>query len=497
MTAALRVLQIGAVAIVFAASTHVSYDLDRFLVPKELVLHLTAALAGVCAWRSIAISRRDLALLEFMALSVLSALFATNYWLAGRALAVSASAVMLFFVARAVRTAGRAPALLNALALGFVLAAATSLLQAYGVWLDLFTDNRAPGGTLGNRNFIAHAAAFGYPVVLLAALRARRGFLFGCAGLAIVTASLVLTRSRGAWLAFGAMLLVFVGMLIVRRDHGAWRRFIAAMLFAGVGVAAALLIPNTLRWRSDNPYLESLNRVANYQEGSGRGRLIQYQRSLIMAARHPFFGVAPGNWAVDYPEYAARRDPSLDPAEPGMTSNPWPSSDWVAFASERGFFAAVILGLFFLSLMKGAWRAADGVEAAALLAMVVAVGVAGAFDAVLLLGLPAFLVWATCGALSSSAPEEGGGLKFATPAILMLILFAFGGAFRSAAQLTSMELLAQGSPGRAARIDPANYRARLRLARSGPRKQRCTHAAAAHALYPEAGAARELSRACD
>src|SRR3954467_6081287 len=40
-------LQVGAIAVVFAASPTRAFDLDRFLAPKELVLHLTALLAGL------------------------------------------------------------------------------------------------------------------------------------------------------------------------------------------------------------------------------------------------------------------------------------------------------------------------------------------------------------------------------------------------------------------------------------------------------------------
>ena len=68
-----------------------------------------------------------------------------------------------------------------------------------------------------------------------------------------------------------------------------------ALLFAmmGAGVVAAMFVPNSLRWRSDNPYLESMRGVANFQEGSGAGRLVQYRRSLTLAVRNPLFGARP------------------------------------------------------------------------------------------------------------------------------------------------------------------------------------------------------------
>jgi hypothetical protein len=200
---ALVILQLTAVAVVLAVTTHRAFELDRFLIPKELVLHLgafAAALFAFHAFRTAVVTRLELLFLGYLLLGAISAGMATNGWLGFRSLAVSASALVLFRVAHVLTGAGLGRRLLTTLAVAVVLAAVTSLVQAYGVRLDVFAINRSPGGTLGNRNFVAHAAAFGLPVLLLAALRARRagGFLLGAAGIAIVTASLVLTRSRAA-----------------------------------------------------------------------------------------------------------------------------------------------------------------------------------------------------------------------------------------------------------------------------------------------------------
>src|SRR5882672_4460985 len=199
-------LQLGAIAVVFAASPTRAFDLDRFLAPKELVLHLTALLAGLFAIPAVRRSKGnwvDLALGGYLVLGVLSASFATNPWLAARAVALSGSALVLYWTARGLRVAERESALVNTVALAVVLAAVTSLLQAYGLESAIFSPNRAPGGTLGNRNFVAHAAAFGLPLVIVAGLRALRlsGILFASFGLSLVIAVLVLTRSRAAWLA--------------------------------------------------------------------------------------------------------------------------------------------------------------------------------------------------------------------------------------------------------------------------------------------------------
>jgi O-antigen ligase len=517
---ALRVLQLGAVVIMLAAVTWREFELDRFFVPKELVLHVTALLAAgalLRGARALRFTGVDVLLGGFLLLSVVSAVAATNGWLAMRAVAISISGVAVFWSARAVAAAGLARPLLSALALAVVVGTATSLLQAYGVRSDFFSINRAPGGTFGNRNFIAHLAAFGLPVVLFAALAARRwyGYLLGSAGAMLVVGSLVLTRSRAGWLAFGAVLLVLAVALILSRalrsDARTWARLVGLVALAGAGAVGAVLLPNVLQWRSDNPYLDSIRGVANYQEGSGAGRLVQYRRSMVMAQGAPVLGIGPGNWPVHYPEHAAPRDPSLSGSTPGTTSNPWPSSDWVAFVSERGVLATLLLMLVFISLAYGAFRrllATAEREAAlagtATVAVIAALLVAGLFDAVLLLAWPAFITWAALGALS---PAGTAGLPLPpavrTTAFALVVAAVAAGALRSTAQLTGMGIYAQRTDTawltRAARIDPGNYRIRVRLARPGtglPRAARCEHAHAAHALFPNAREARTLSRGC-
>jgi O-antigen ligase len=493
---ATRVLQIGAIAVVLVATTLNVFELDRFFVPKEIVLHVVAVIAAIATFRRMTFVRRvDSLLIIYLLLGVVSVAFATNKWLGIRALAISASSVLLFWSARVI---GRP--LLNALALAVVAASVTSLLQAYGADLIFFSDQRAPGGTLGNRNFVAHLAAFGLPLVLLATLRARR-FFFGAIGTAIVVASLVLTRSRAAWLAFAAVVVVFIiAMLIspiLRRDAATWKRLAAIVMFVAGGVAGALLIPNDLHWRSDNPYLESVKHVADYSEGSGRGRLVQYTHSLWLALRNPILGVGPGNWAVKYPIGVRRSDPSISDTDAGMTTNPWPSSDWVAYVAERGFVAAALIAIALLTIGLHAYfrlqEPDHALVACALLGTLAGALVTGMFDAVLLLAVPSFIVWSALGAMS-----EPGETSMRRAIVLAVIVIAAIGAARSTAQLVAMQMYAsrgdRASLANASRIDPGNFRLHLRLARSGPRRERCAHAAAAHALFPSSRAAADASR---
>lgn len=520
---ALRVLQAGAIAVVLAAATYKVFELDRFFIPKELTLHLTALLAGVlalAATRRAELTRGDLAFGGFLVLSGVSAALAQNPWAGTRAFAVSLSGLVLYWAARSLSRAGLGRPLLVALAIAGVLGCATALAQAYGVRVDLFSLNRAPGGTLGNRNFVAHLAAFMLPVLLLAGLRAWRWFGVALCGIGVAASAaiLVLTRSRAAWLAVIAVVGVMsVGWFLVpplRRHARSWVRLAVLLLFVGGGIAAAILLPNTLRWNSDNPYADTASGMVNYQEGSGRGRLIQWRNSVEMAVEQPLLGVGPGNWPVAYPRFAGPRDPSMDRGEPGTTSNPWPSSDWVAMLAERGFPAFVLLMLGFLALAGTAWRGMrhardedEGVTALALLATLAAVAVVGAFDAVLLLGLPSLLIWSSLGALSGGIPgrwELAVGAPLRILGVVVLLVVGGAAVARSAAQVGAMAVFDAGGGreayDRAARLDPGSYRIRLRAAQANTGRRNCEarreHALAARALLPEAHAARAIRTTC-
>src|SRR5664279_82452 len=203
---ALRVLQAGAVAIVLAAASYKLFELDRYFVPKELALHLTALaaiIACVQGARRLELTRVDTLLAVYLLLGLVSAVLADNHWAAARALGITFSGLVLFRAARATAAAGWRWQLLAALSSAIVLGCITSLLQTYGVTSDFFSLNRSPGGTFGNRNFVAHLAAIGAPVLLLLLVLAprARSMLLSSFGVAILAAALVLSRSRAAMLA--------------------------------------------------------------------------------------------------------------------------------------------------------------------------------------------------------------------------------------------------------------------------------------------------------
>jgi O-antigen ligase len=514
-------IQLGVILAVAVALPYKVFELDRYFVPKELVLHVTAVLIAlflVARRRSLSFDLADGLLVLFLLWSAASSLFATNHWLAQRALGVSVSSAIIFWGARSVAERGSYRPILVAAAIAAVCAGLFSLAQAYGLDSEYFSTNRAPGGTLGNRNFVAHIAVIGLPSLVWCTVTARRPFsaLLGSLGVGVLAAALVLSRSRAAWLAVAACVVVlFVPMLASRKYWSGAKvggRFARQILAAAICGLAAIVLPNKLNWSSESPYLDTARGVVDYKKGSGRGRLAQYENSLRMATSNPVFGVGPGNWPVEYVEFAPSNDRSL--AEDGMTANPWPSSDWVAFISERGIVPAVALLGVFAVLFYGSlrrWSELENGEAVlaqlVLAGTIVATMVVSAFDVVLLLGAPSLLVWSIVGATSgirhkgteaNLSPRAWG---FAFAALLFVALLSTA---RSATQTVAMMQVGRG--GRTAgwvsgaEFDPGSYRINLRVADLYYRRGHCGtargYARRAEGLFPHASAPRRILNGC-
>lgn len=516
-------IQAGVILAVVVALPYKLFELDRYFVPKELVLHAAALIiaAGLFARRrSLTFDLVDGLLALFLLWSVAASLFATNYWLAQRSLGVSISGAIVFWGSRTVAARGSYRPILVAAAIACVCAAVFCLAQAYGLDTEYFSTNRAPGGTFGNRNFVAHMAVIGLPSLVWSTITARRPFgaFLGSLGAATVGAALVLSRSRAAWLAVAAAIVVLLVPMIASRKYwrgeanvgGRFARLTLAAVIAGMG---AIVLPNSLNWNSESPYLDSARGMIDYKKGSGRGRVAQYKNSLQMAASNPVFGVGTGNWPVEYVEFAPSGDRSL--TDDGMTANPWPSSDWVAFISERGFVpTAALLGAFVMLFFAALRRWGDLADPDAVLAQCVLAGtivttlVVSAFDVVLLLAAPAFMVWSVLGATSGirqSAREVKMTSSSLGVAAAALVVAALVSTARSVTQLMAMNYVGRGGLTAGwvsgALWDPGSYRINLRAAQLYSRRGRCStardYARRAVSLFPHSPEAKRIARSCD
>ena len=133
--------------------------------------------------------------------------------------------------------------------------------------------------------------------------------------------------------------------------------------------------------------------------------------------------------------------------------------------------------------------------------------VVSAFDAVLLLPAPAFLVWLILGAASGerrSVREFTLSSKWWSIAAAVCLMTAAAGALRSGAQTMAMSTVGNGGRTAAwvagARWDPGSYRINQRVAETYAGRGQCAkarpYARRALALFPASPAARRTTRRC-
>ncbi|HEX9895585.1 MAG TPA: O-antigen ligase family protein [Gemmatimonadales bacterium] len=506
------VLAAGALGVVLAATRSPIFDLDRHAVPKELALHLTALLGLILLlprWRWLEVAVVEWLLGIYVGWSALSALFSENHWLAFRAWGISGSALVVFLMARAARRAGYGRWVLAALAVATTVGALGGLMQAYGADWALLHGERPPGGTLGNRNFLAHLSVIAVPIVGVLTLGSQRRWSWwtGIGALAALAGTIVLTRSRAAWLAAIVTLgLAALAAWWVRGLGDRHRRRTVGLALLG-GTLAALVLPNRLAWRTGSPYRDSLVGLVNYQDGSGRGRLIQYRNTLRLVKQDPVFGTGPGNWMVQYPRVTTPGDPSFAGTDP-IPTNPWPSSDWMAILAERGLIGVLLLAAAGVAATLVAVRRLrdpeQGAAALGILGLLCATLVTGMFDAVLLLAPPTLVVFAALGALlpdtGTVLTRELAGRRRAAavgiPLLLTSLLVLHSGGQLAAIRIT--EIGQQRSAMEAAlRYEPGNYRLHLLLSMRGNCAQRLPHARVARRLLPYHAWPKRMAATCE
>lgn len=515
--AAADILGLGLIVAILVALPTAPTDLDRHQLPKETIVHLATWLAFVLArpWPPRGLRpAAGWAIAILLAAAGASALQAHNGWLAFRAVALMVTGAVALLTARHLAGLGYARRLLAWCAVAGVIGVATALAQAYGATSVLFATTRVPGGTFGNRNFMAHVAALTLPLLVLGALGARaRTALLAMAGTAIITAAIVLSRSRAAWIGAGAGMFVLATALLVVRRHALvpiarWRVGVIAAM-ALLGIVAALAIPNRLAWRSQSPYVDTLTGLTAYDAGSGHGRLLQYANTAQLVRRHPLLGVGPGNWALRYGDVAPLNDPSWVWGDV-IPLNPWPSSDWFALVSECGVIAGLATLLLAVAL---AWRAVAALRTngdrviggAALLASLTTLMVVGTFDAVLLLPVGCLFVALSTGALldvcdggATVAPAHNNGSAPRMTAAIAVLLGLF--TLHSALQTTAYVVAGSGRSLRrltwAARLDPGSYPIRIALAQRLDCHDARVHIVAALHLAPDWPASELAARRC-
>jgi O-antigen ligase len=517
-----EIIQVGIILCFLAMVPGGLLGAERHHFAKEAVLGAAAFFASIACFRRrprLCVDRVELCWAGFLALSVLSMLAARSPWFSLRAMGLSLAGMAIYLTARRLSAEGLGEPMLNCAVVALCVVALTGVLEGYGLVSGLSLTNRAPGGTMGNRNRLAELLVIGFPVLWLQGLRARsRPYLaVTLLGSALAASAVLLSRCRGAWLAAIVMLAVAALLCIALRRSTLppYRRRILLLAAAPVvGVVATLAFESPLAWSTESPYVDSLSGIVSYRTGSGRGRLVQYANTARMIADNPVLGVGPGNWAVAYPRYASPGDPSYAPQNL-LPTNRTAHSDWLGFAAERGIAAlvlllaggAMLLGRFVGALRRAASTARERLEAAAGILLLVALAVTGSLDSVLSTAAPTYLVFLVLGTiavpdraafeLSLSGARHRAALLLAAgvgvvPAGYVVLQFAAGALYGTSGEPSALRS--------AVRINPGDYLAQMYLAQYWTQADRCDlampfiHSAAM--LYPTAPAPHRLRGEC-
>ena len=490
---------------------------EGFTYPKELIFHATSLLAGsamLLRTRRLRLDVVDAVLAAYLVLGVASMLLsAMNPWWAFRALGLSVSTAVMFWVARACGAQERA-LVRSGVAVALTLAAATAILEAHGALPFLSLAGRAPGGSMGNRNQLAHLIALALPMVLVAAWEERGRVPWQLLCAFFMVWAVTLSRTRGAWLALAVAGAWCVATLFLWRKSiapVAWAR--AAMVAAAcvAGIAAAVVLPNDLSWQSDTPYKDSARSLTQFRSGSGHVRLVQHRTTLQMIRQFPVLGVGPGNWPVRYPEYARIGDPSFRP-DALFPTNRLPHGDWLGIAAERGLIAAAALAAMICLLLRRSWYPPQGQKREAGRSMafqgcLATLVVIGTFDPALLTPTAAFVSALLLGSLAPQAsrvlPVLLGARSRYTAAILLFVTMGAFLAYSTSqmrAALRYAHTYTTESLDDAVRLNPGDYQAQVMLAQRWIRQGHCEralpHLRSAAMLLPSARAPHQVWARC-
>jgi O-antigen ligase len=358
-------------------------ETEPFFVPKQLILGIGAM------WAAFELSRTakqrwqlswfDLAVLGYFAVGTLS--WAVARGPLGNAvgwLALEGCAALMLVFARSAADKPEAKRLIVTVVLASALAIAfLAVLEAWGVQLP-WEGSRRPQSTLGNRNFVAAYLAIALPLAVHRALE--RGRFVQYAMIALLTLVVLLTRCRSAWLGLLFAAACATALWRVRRKRQLTgplnrRRLLGCALSVAAAFLLAVLAPwPGLRWSEESPILSSFLRMAEYDQGSGKGRIDQHRVGLSIIAAHPLLGVGTRDWDDAAAEHA-NAVPGARVA--GWSENPTPHSDLLRIATEMGLLAALaFLAGAILLARSGVARALSSRDSGITVALLAALAVA-------------------------------------------------------------------------------------------------------------------------
>ena len=212
---------------------------------------------------------------------------------------------------------------------------------------------KRPSGFLGNRSDVAAFCAATLPIAIHFFLQNRKNSAplkksaMNLAIIALITLAMLLTRARAAWFATFALGILTCGLTFVQIIRGARPKkamvlntAVIIAVMAGAILAATGRNWPSLRWRDPSPYYTTLQRLTEYDRGTGLSRIQQNLVALETIAEHPVKGTGPGTWRREVVRHIAKVSGAPeDLAQHSMV----PNSEYIKIATETGLLGLTLV----------------------------------------------------------------------------------------------------------------------------------------------------------
>ena len=289
-----------------------------FLLPKESYFKLAVCLGTVLWMARTAFSGKlhffrtplNLPLLLLPVAVLITSFFAEQPVLSHRNLLNILTAGLFYFLVQdAIRSKAQVKKILYLLIWLAGLTALYGILQYYG--FDLFRtyweeDPKHIFGTFGNPNFLSQYLICILPVSFIIAFlgwRKRDGVICGLS-IFFSFLALLISQTRAAWSGSLASFL-FMGILFAFKDRAFLKEHKKALWLLPAGVLVVVLLFLGLNVVQDTP--EETSGLVHRVKTSPRDpfREFVWTAAWQMFTGHPFTGVGPGNFKLQYPDYQA------------------------------------------------------------------------------------------------------------------------------------------------------------------------------------------------
>ncbi|MDQ3002990.1 MAG: O-antigen ligase family protein [Fibrobacterota bacterium] len=211
-------------------------------------------------------------------------------------------------------------------------------------------------GTFAHKNLFSDILFLSLPFSLFAVLRMRRAWRFaGVCSLASGLVVIFLLQTRSVWLALAVSSLAGGILALICPDwapdmqaglRGKWKQLLLA------ATCSVLVLGIMTSFHGSIPVGMHARLTSSFDPSQNQWRLMLWEKSLRMSRDHPWIGVGPGNWKIEFPRYGTDDIRVVGGEREGTeTEFVRPHNDFIWVLCETGLAGGILYLSFFLGLL--------------------------------------------------------------------------------------------------------------------------------------------------